>query len=170
MQTVIFDKTDKGRDEIITRKYRLANRLRTLLVMVDGKSTQEELLKRVAGLGLNKADFDGLVDDGFIQDPSARHKPKQDDSTPSHPTMTPAQLFQLLADFYTQAIQENLGLRGHALQLQVDQSTTLQEFLIFRSPFLDAIKKIKGEQKVLVLRQQLDDILNIIPTQFRSQP
>lgn len=64
--TRIFDKTDKGREEIATRKYHLASRLRTLLVLVDGKHGEGELLKQVAGLGLNEQSLAELLDNGFI--------------------------------------------------------------------------------------------------------
>ena len=55
MDNFIFDKTDKGREEIITRQYRLASRLRPLLVLIDGKKTTPELLQQVGGLGAGHA-------------------------------------------------------------------------------------------------------------------
>jgi hypothetical protein len=39
MSAVIYDKTEKGREEVATRKYQLAPRMRSLLVMVDGKQS-----------------------------------------------------------------------------------------------------------------------------------
>ncbi|MBI3228733.1 MAG: hypothetical protein HYZ45_00645 [Burkholderiales bacterium] len=63
----IFDKSDKGREEIITRKYRLAPRLRSLLVLIDGKKTAGELLQQVAGLGLDKNSLDQLYEEQFIE-------------------------------------------------------------------------------------------------------
>ncbi|MFZ6649699.1 hypothetical protein ACO0LO_28510 [Undibacterium sp. TJN25] len=66
MSTLVYDKTDKGREEIATRKYQLASRVRTLLVMVDGKQTEDELLKKVAGLGLNQQNIDDLLEQQFI--------------------------------------------------------------------------------------------------------
>jgi hypothetical protein len=64
--TRILDKTDKGREEIATRKHRLAPRLRTLLVLIDGKHGESELLKQVAGLGLNEQSVAELLASGFI--------------------------------------------------------------------------------------------------------
>ena len=52
MNTSIYDKTAKGREEIATRKYQLAPRMRTLLLLIDGRKSQEELLHSVSGLGL----------------------------------------------------------------------------------------------------------------------
>ena len=47
MSSTIYDKSDKGRAEIATRKYQLASRLRTLLVMVDGKQAVDEAKKGI---------------------------------------------------------------------------------------------------------------------------
>ncbi|MEA5097819.1 MAG: hypothetical protein VB032_04710 [Burkholderiaceae bacterium] len=76
MHNPIFEKTDKGREEIATRKYQLSSRLRSLLVMVDGKQTMAELLKKVAPLSLNEQNITELLETQFIRertDPSNQH-------------------------------------------------------------------------------------------------
>jgi hypothetical protein len=67
MTNNIFDKTDKGRDEIATRENRLPPRLRTLLLLVDGKRDAVELVAKVAGLGLDEKSLVELLDGGFIK-------------------------------------------------------------------------------------------------------
>jgi hypothetical protein len=66
MDACIYDKTDKGREEIATRKYQLAPRLRTLLVMIDGRHSPDSLLKDFAGLGLDQDCVSQLLDQGYI--------------------------------------------------------------------------------------------------------
>lgn len=66
MKTSIYDKTAKGREEIATRRYQLAPRLRTLLVLVDGHRPEEELLRNVAGLGLTADAMQELLAQQFI--------------------------------------------------------------------------------------------------------
>lgn len=66
MHSFIYDKTDKGREEIATRKYQVPSKLRTLLVLIDGRHTLEWLLKNVAGLGLNEANVDELLRQEYI--------------------------------------------------------------------------------------------------------
>jgi hypothetical protein len=66
MHSFIYDKTDKGREEIATRKYQVPAKLRTLLVLIDGRHTLEWLLKNVAGLGLNEANVDQLLQQEYI--------------------------------------------------------------------------------------------------------
>ncbi len=67
MDKPIFDKTDKGREEIISRRYHLANRLRALLVLIDGKHSGDELVEKVASLGLTQTSLDELEHQGYIQ-------------------------------------------------------------------------------------------------------
>ena len=66
MNTSIYDKTAKGREEIATRKYQLAPRMRTLLVLIDGRKSEEELLRSVSGLGLTAASIAELQAQDFI--------------------------------------------------------------------------------------------------------
>jgi hypothetical protein len=82
----IYDKTDKGREEIATRKYHVPAKLRALLVMIDGHRPLETLMKNFGPLGLGpenvgellKDDYIVLVDDGEpepVPDSGAAHKP-----------------------------------------------------------------------------------------------
>lgn len=64
---LIYEKTDKGREEIATRKYQLASKLRTLLVMVDGEQSTEALLQKVSPLGLNEHSLTQLVQQEFVR-------------------------------------------------------------------------------------------------------
>ncbi|SFM37993.1 hypothetical protein [Rugamonas rubra] len=67
MDVAIYDKTDKGRDEIATRRHRLAPRLRTLLVMVDGRRSDGALLAGLAPLGLGADDLATLLAQDYIR-------------------------------------------------------------------------------------------------------
>lgn len=63
---LVFDKTVKGMEELSTRKHGLASRLRSLLVLVDGKSDVQSLVKKVAGLGLGEDSIAELLEQEFI--------------------------------------------------------------------------------------------------------
>ena len=63
----VFHKTAKGEDEIAHRGHHLAPRARSLLIMVNGKLTGEELQKRAESLGGGAALFAMLVEGGFIE-------------------------------------------------------------------------------------------------------
>ena len=67
MNTASYDKTEKGREEIATRKHQLPTRLRSLLVLVDGKQSDEILLQKTESLGINHLSLQKLELEGFIQ-------------------------------------------------------------------------------------------------------
>jgi hypothetical protein len=66
VNSYVYDKTDKGREEIATRKYHVAPKLRTLLVMIDGRHSLGELLKNVAGMGLTEESVNELLEQQYI--------------------------------------------------------------------------------------------------------
>src|SRR5450830_1166157 len=67
MSSAVYDKTDKCREEIATRKYQLPARMRTLLVLVDGRRPLEWLLNSVSGLGLNQQSIEELLSQELIR-------------------------------------------------------------------------------------------------------
>jgi hypothetical protein len=64
----ILVKTDKGAEEIATRKYKLDARLRTLLIMVNGTASVAQLAQKFAGVDiapqLAQLEKDGYVKEG----------------------------------------------------------------------------------------------------------
>lgn len=172
MQNIIYDKTDKGREEIISRRYHLANRLRTLLVMVDGKQTSDDLLAKVAALGLTRENLQELEQEGYVQrlglstqfDETIALQDLQDSQSTVH--VNGQELFQVLYDFYTENIKQYLGLRGYNLQFVVERANDLQDFRELRTQFLDAVNKTQSPQRANELRTQLDELLSIIPNKI----
>jgi hypothetical protein len=61
----IYRKTEKGQVEIETRALRLAPRLRTALILIDGRRTDNELRPLVPGEAVQA--FHTLLQDGFIE-------------------------------------------------------------------------------------------------------
>ncbi len=159
MTTTIFDKTDKGREEIATRKYHLAARLRTLLVMVDGKQSTDALLKKVAGIGLNEGSLIALLANGYIQGravnpTAARVRPAAKSILPEGQTQ-----YEAILHFYTKTIKSTIGLRGYRLQLKVEKAASIDDFRALRRPYLEAVFKVKGDEMARNMRRRLDRLL-----------
>ncbi len=192
MDNFIFDKTDKGREEIITRKYRLASRLRSLLVLIDGKKTTQDLLQKVAGLGLDMQSLADLVDGEFIESVAILPETEEQgltgtDQEPVVPIIPTVEVANndssnatsgitssasstgtgliaaaqsiALQKFFTQTIRSVVGLRGFTLQLKAEQAHTLEEFKALRETYLAAVLKAKGNEMMISLREQLDQLL-----------
>lgn len=168
----IFDKTDKGRDEIATRQHHLAPRLRTLLLLVDGKHTAGELLAKIASLGVTEASITELLDNGFICAASTATAVPEPVAMPVAPAATPPveqaapvlpegkSQFGAIYEFYTATIKSTIGLRGYALQLKVEKAASIDDFRQLRRPYLEAVLKARGEEMARSLRDRLDQLLN----------
>lgn len=61
----IYRKTEKGQAEIATRQYKLVPRLRSALILIDGKRNDEELRKLIAAQP--EETLQALQDEGFIE-------------------------------------------------------------------------------------------------------
>ena len=167
----IFDKTDKGREEIATRQYKLSPRLRSLLVMIDGKQSATELLAKIGALGLTEESIAELESNGFIH-LSATAASAPEPVTPQ-PAVTPPEIsavpqlpegitpFQAIYQFYTETIKSTIGLRGYGLQLKVEKAASIDDFRELREPYLEAVLKAKGNEMARSLRDRLDQLLQL---------
>jgi hypothetical protein len=173
MNTSIYDKTAKGKEEIATRKYRLAPRLRALLVLIDGRRTEEELLRNVAGLGLGASALAELVEHGHVvlaTSYASLPDSAPADTGPAQPAPSqarePAQIaqFQSIYDFYNNTIKNTIGLRGFTLQLKVEKAGSVAELRELRQPYIEAVQKARGSETAAALARQLDQLLGIIST------
>lgn len=172
MNTSIYDKTAKGREEIATRRHHLAPRLRTLLVMVDGRRSQQELLKNVEGLGLTADSMSELLAQGHIvlatslggieapvELPAPEPEPYAIAALAGAVAPAQVQQFQALYDFYNKTIKSTIGLRGFTLQLKVEKAASVDDFRALRRPYLEAVLKAKGDDIARHLGEQLDQLL-----------
>jgi hypothetical protein len=174
MQTSIYDKTAKGKEEIATRKYQLSTRLRTLLVLVDGRRSAEELLHHVAGIGLREDALAELLEHGHIA-PATEEAAISETATseaeamPAAPAtdapQPPWQIaqFQSLYDFYNETIKNTIGLRGFTLQLKVEKACSVDDLRQLRQPYIEAVQKARGGETAAALARKLDELLGATP-------
>ncbi|MEC5218705.1 hypothetical protein RCH09_003679 [Actimicrobium sp. GrIS 1.19] len=188
MTNTVYDKTEKGREEITTRQYRLAPRLRTMLLLFDGKSTAEQVLLKVAGLGLDAHGIAELLDMEFIHELTAATQaveagiaaiiqtpmptPDAAQPEPAHTDLEYAAAqpvpglyaegenqFQTLYNFYNTTIKSTIGLRGYAMQLKVERATSIDDFRALRESYVAAVLKARGPEMARSLSDRLDQLL-----------
>ena len=179
---LVFDKTIKGQEEIATRKHGLPSRLRSLLVLVDGKTSVDGLIKKVTGLGLNEESIAELLEQEFIA-PHEAGMPASPPATKAAPAAVPASAsapssaaapapteailppgetqFEALYHFYTTTIKSTLGLRGFTIQLKVERCATIDDFRALRPAYVEAVQKSKGDEMARSLAGRLDQLLNL---------
>ncbi|MFZ6770079.1 hypothetical protein ACO0LM_23760 [Undibacterium sp. Di26W] len=177
MNDVIYDKSDKGREEIVTRKYRLISKLRPLLVLIDGKKTVAEIKKEISGLGLTEKNIHELIEQEFIHEIVTQEKVLQPTlmtdiqveiktepitvTKAVKPNTSEIEQHQALYTFYNETIKSLMGIRGYWLQLKVERASTIDDFRSIRQAYLEAVLKVKDRDAARSLRDQLDELLNV---------
>jgi hypothetical protein len=178
MLNLIYDKSDKGREEIATRKYGLAPKIRPLLVLVDGKHSGQALIKKFGFMGLSEEVIKDLVQNGFVTGVApaagaATALPAANEASAAPQQAAAAQeqdvgdgilepgetQYQAVYNFYTHTIKSTIGLRGFMLQLKVEKCSAIDDFRALRKPYLEAVFNAQGEEMARSLRSRLDQLL-----------
>jgi hypothetical protein len=123
--STLFRKTPKGSAEIATREYRLSPRLRSLLILVDGQRSDDDLRKMIT------VQFDEslaqLHEQGFVEAiASSRSTPSNAAAKAGATAPAPAPQAAKMAD------QDFATLRRDAVRLLTDQIGPMAESLAIR--------------------------------------
>lgn len=84
----VYRKTDKGQAEIATRQFQLPMKLRSALIMVDGKRTDEDLLRMIPGQAQEV--LQSLLHEGFIEVVAVAAPPRASSSRAEGASAKPA--------------------------------------------------------------------------------
>lgn len=132
MQTM-WCKTEAGRNEIQQRTRKLPAGLRSILLLVDGQRSDDELRTLMSGLHAPDDALQLLAADGLIERRSGASSLLAAIAVPAggagaHAgTMTPAERYHLLYTRITDDIRAHIGLKGYFLQLKVERCADADE-------------------------------------------
>lgn len=148
----IPSKTQAGRDEIDRRTRRLAPVLRSLLLVVDGQRSVAELRAMAASLhgpgdALEQLQALGLV--GVGPQPAAAPSVA---AAASASTGEAGNRYSVLYALMSDAVREQLGLRGYFLQLKIERCVTLAELV----QVLPELRAAVGKARDAALADELD--------------
>jgi hypothetical protein len=128
-----LSKTPKGMEEVETRKYRLETRLRSLLIMVNGKETAGELVQKFAQVRDVTPALEKLLAEGFIAEAA---------DAPAAPGKAPGGAsFEKTRAQLSNALSDALGPAADAICVKLEEcrsAAELREFLASRKAVLDS--------------------------------
>lgn len=161
-KNTVFSKTDAGREALANRPPALGPRLRSLLIMVDGKRRAEEFNQLVGGDGAT-ALLEQLEQQGWIEAPRAVVPPAASATTPAASaarnegasTLPPASEVLSLADArkgVVRYINDQLGPMGESLAMKVEACKTAADLQAQLPRIRDGLRNFKGAAAV----QQFD--------------
>ncbi|MFT5533864.1 MAG: hypothetical protein ACI8WM_001823 [Burkholderiaceae bacterium] len=172
MSLEYLEKTEFGRAVLKTHDSCLNPRMRTLLVLFNGRCATSTVLQQVVGLGLKVDSVQKLIELDMVIATTAQSKnyggkvcaddPDSDSKVVipcAEPQIDAATQFLQLYHFYTATIKGAIGLRGFGLQLKVERASTVNDFKAMRAAYLSAILKRNGPELTKSLGDQLDQLI-----------
>ncbi len=154
-----FRKTDKGQAEIETRAFRLSPRLRTPLIMVDGRRSEDELRRLLPSKP--EETLQALLDQGFIEVVAAPAGDRASSTSTSSGkgAAVPALLAEPVAnlgalplpmrfeDFRREAVRmliDKVGPAAESIALKMEKARNLQELHPLLSVARDILSTSNG--------------------------
>ncbi len=146
--TLIWVKTETGRAEIVAKALVQQRLRRNLLLLIDGKISEDTLRGRVQNVG--PADFHALNSLGLIEPLSTQEKPAHGRSATLGSAAERAQEakpldYSSFTATLTQLISAELGLRGFTLTLAVEKASTAEALMEVGHRAVDQIRTRRGE-------------------------
>lgn len=152
--SVIYRKTERGAQELGARKVKLAPRVRTMLILVDG-ITPEEMLKREAQQVGAPADFlEQLVGLGLIESTEAAPRAA---AAPAARSGSDAdfQRFRDAQAFMNTTVVDALGIKSFFFTLKLERAATIADLRELAGPYLEVMTKASGKEQAAVLGRRL---------------
>ncbi len=151
---IVYEKTEKGVEEIQTRKNNLPQKFRTLLIVVDGKKTRGNILNQFSTLEGAVAVLDELEQKGFIMK-------KADVLAPGVFTAEEEKKrTQLAKAFMINTLNDAVGSMGLSLIESLRACETLEELKGHFENYLYAIKSGRGKTTADEYKEELQKYFN----------
>jgi hypothetical protein len=155
-ETDIFVKTSAGTEEVKARSRQLPQRLRTMLIMVDGMRTVAQLREAAATLAVPGDFLATLLEQGLIEArlsrSAARAAAKAAAAEPATAPMpaevelTEPERFRAAQKFMNDSVVDALGLRAFFFTLKIEKASTCDDLRGLIPEFTKAIEKSGGEE------------------------
>ncbi|MGH8751311.1 MAG: hypothetical protein ACREUV_06365 [Burkholderiales bacterium] len=161
----IYVKTDKGSEEIQTRKYKLPHKLRTILILIDGNKTGEVLLQQAMQLGAPPDVIQQLEQDGFISAPAAApaSSPRQTAPAPAPVTSLSPEAIKKFSEAYrvmSATVSDALGAKASAaFNLKLEKCLTAEDLKVLLPEYTEAMARVIGDIQAADLSERVRKLL-----------
>lgn len=145
---IIYERTSQGETELMARRSDLGPVLNSLLVLVNGKTTRDDLMTVVTRLGAPANSLSMLEVGGYIEPFNGRGAlaaPTPGDSPEAEVTLSDTERRARLYPHLIGAVKQHLGFAGFVYNLKVEKAVTLADLRDLVSPLGEAIAKAKGK-------------------------
>jgi len=139
-RAAVLAKTARGAEEIKSRTHGLPQRLRALLILIDGTSTAGDLLAKFGGIPEVEAGLQALVDQGFVE---IRAAPPAAPAGAAAPPQTRQQAMSAL----TRMLHDAIGPDADVLTGRLEKARTRAEFVAAVERCTDTLEALAGKAR-----------------------
>ncbi len=155
----IYAKTAAGSEEVKSRKLKLAPRLRTMLILIDGSKPVLILREEAAALGV-PADFvEQLEGLGLVAPVAGTGAAGAARTAAPGAKMDPVAHFRMAQQFMNDTAVNALGIKAFFFTLKMVKCATVADLRGMVETYRAAIAKASGEAEADVLVRRLKEIL-----------
>jgi len=167
VEPVIFEKTEAGAEEVKARSRKLAPRLRTMLIMVDGTISASQLQDAAATLGAPNDFLESLQEQGLIRRRNAAEAAEASidvvldaPTTPAWPEPpTDGERFRSAQKFMNDSAVDAMGLRAFFFTLKLEKCFTLDDLRELLPEYTKVVTKGSGDGVARVLSRRARDMI-----------
>lgn len=143
-KNAIYHKTAKGTEAIATRQHGLTPKLRSILILVDGKRGFEELARLSATLGDTDQLMDSLLADGFIEEivPAVQPAP----TAPVAPLAVSQVSLLQAKQFAVRQLTDILGPTAEELCLGIESTRNVHDYDIAVARAENVLRRLSGAE------------------------
>ena len=165
-RNAVLAKTVKGLDEVKSRTHGLAQKLRSILIMIDGAATAGDILAKFGGIPDIEAALETLVSQGFVElkgakgvapTPSASAAPMVPPAGATRPTprpVAPAQTREQALSALTRFLIDNLGPDADVVTAALERARTQAEFSAAAERAAHTMAALRGASKAQAFRDR----------------
>jgi len=149
--TAVYAKTAKGQEEISARTYKLPQKLRLVLILVDGKLSVAAHREKAGALGDVIAYLEELERGGFIEALAPARVVPSASAAPTSPSTGPAPAAALqlpdLKKNLNRVIHDYLGPDGDMFTEKIEKCRTREEVRSYYESVQIAFREILGKRR-----------------------
>ncbi len=171
-QSLIYEKTAAGAEEVKARSRRLQPRLRTMLIMVDGTMNAAQLQAAATTLGAPENFLAVLVEQGLVQAREKRVRAAEAADLAASPAAVPdielpadetvpgeTERFRMAQKLMNDSVVDALGLRAFFFTLKLERCYTCADLAALLPEYGKAVTKGSGESAGRLLVARVKQIL-----------
>ena len=154
---LVYHKTRKGEDEIKARSAKLPQKVRTMLIMIDGTKNAVQLGDMAKKLGVTE-DFIGLLQSQGLIEAAGAPRAAAPQTAGGSP-QDEFQRFSAAQRFMNETVVNALGMRSFFFTLKLEKCSSRGELAELLEDYGKAIAKGAGAEEAAVLTERAREML-----------